>query len=76
MEKAFLVGVNLNDGEDYLLSLEELDALAQACDMEVVGITEQTLPEVHKAYYIGTGKVDEVKEMAMDCGAYVIIFDN
>lgn len=76
MEKAFLVGVNLNDGEDYLLSLEELDALAQACDMEVVGITEQTLPEVHKAYYIGTGKVDEVKETAMDCGADVIIFDN
>ena len=76
MEKAFLVGVNLNDGEDYLLSLEELDALAQACDMEVVVITEQTLPEVHKAYYIGTGKVDEVKEMAMDCGADVIIFDN
>lgn len=76
MEKAFLVGVNLNDGEDYLLSLEELDALAQACDMEVVGITEQTLPEVHKAYYIGTGKVDEVKGMAMDCGADVIIFDN
>ena len=76
MEKAFLVGVNLNDGEDYLLSLEELDALAQACDMEVVGIVEQTLPEVHKAYYIGTGKVDEVKEMAMDCGADVIIFDN
>ena len=76
MEKAFLVGVNLNDGEDYLLSLGELDALAQACDMEVVGIAEQTLPEVHKAYYIGTGKVDEVKEMAMDCGADVIIFDN
>ena len=76
MEIAFLVGVNLNDGEDYLLSLEELDALAQACDMEVVGIAEQTLPEVHKAYYIGTGKVDEVKEMAMDCGADVIIFDN
>ena len=76
MEKAFLVGVNLNDGEDYLLSLEELDALAQACDMEVVGVAEQTLPEVHKAYYIGTGKVDEVKEMAMDCGADVIIFDN
>lgn len=76
MEKAFLVGVNLNDGEDYLLSLEELDALAQACDMEVVGIAEQTLPEVHKAHYIGTGKVDEVKEMAMDCGADVIIFDN
>ncbi len=76
MEKAFLVGVNLNDGEDYLLSLEELGALAQACDMEVVGIAEQTLPEVHKAFYIGTGKVNEVKELALDCEADVIIFDN
>lgn len=76
MEKAFLVGVNLNDGEDYLLSLEELGALAQACDMEVAGIAQQTLSEVHKAFYIGTGKVDEVKELAIECGADVIIFDN
>ena len=76
MEKALLVGVNLNDGEDYLLSLEELGALAQACDMEVVGEVEQTLPAVHKTFYIGTGKVDEVKELAEDCDADVIIFDN
>ena len=76
MEKAFLVGVNLNDGEDYQLSLEDVGALAQACDMEVAGIAEQTLPEVHKAFYIGTGKVDEVKELAAECDADVIIFDN
>ena len=76
MEKALLVGVNLNDGEDYILSLEELGALAQACDMEVVGEVEQTLSAVHKAFYIGTGKVDEVKELAEDCKADVIIFDN
>lgn len=76
MEKAFLVGVNLNDGEDYQLSLEELGALAQACDMEVTGVAEQALPEVHKAFYIGTGKVDEVKELASACGADVIIFDS
>lgn len=76
MEKAFLVGVNLNDGEDYQLSLEELGALAQACDMDVVGMAEQTLPEVHKAFYIGTGKVEEVKELALECDADIIIFDN
>lgn len=76
MEKALLVGVNLNDGEDYLLSLEELEALAQACDMEVVGEVDQTLPSVNKAFYIGTGKVDEVRELAEECDADVIIFDN
>ena len=76
MEKAFLVGVNLNDGEDYLLSLKELGDLAKACDMEVAGVAQQTLQEVHKAFYIGTGKVDEVKEQAIECDADIIIFDN
>lgn len=76
MERVLLVGANLNDGEDYLTSLEELGALAGACDMEVAGITSQTLESVHKAFYIGTGKVDEVKRLADDCEADVIIFDN
>ena len=31
---------------------------------------------MHKAFYIGTGKVDEVKELAQECNADVIIFDN
>lgn len=76
MERALLVGVNLNDGEDYLASLEELGALAGACDMEVVATVEQTLLQVHKAFYIGTGKVEEVKELAVEYDADVIIFDN
>lgn len=76
MERALLVGVNLNDGEDYLASLKELGALAEACDMEVIATAEQTLEQVHKAFYIGTGKVEEVKELAIECDADVIIFDN
>ena len=76
VERALLVGVDLNDGEDYLTSLEELGALAEACDMEVVATIDQTLTEVHKAFYIGTGKVEEVKELAEETGAEVIIFDN
>lgn len=76
MERALLVGVNLNDGEDYKLSLAELESLAQACDMEVVGLIEQNLPEVHKAFYIGTGKVDEVKDEAEEQEADIVIFDN
>lgn len=76
MERVLLVGANLNDGEDYLASLEELGALAGACDMEVAGVTSQTLDAVHKAFYIGTGKVDEVKWLATDCDVDVIIFDN
>lgn len=76
MERALLVGINLNDGEDYATSLEELGALAKACDMEVAGTINQTLAEVHKAFYIGTGKVEEVRELAIETDADVIIFDN
>ncbi|MCM1087999.1 MAG: GTPase HflX [Muribaculaceae bacterium] len=76
MEKALLIGANLNDGEDYKLSLNELEDLAQACDMEVVGVIEQNLEQVHKAFYIGTGKVEEVKEAAESLDAEVVIFDN
>ncbi len=56
--------------------MKELGALAEACDMEVAGVTSQTLETVHKAFYIGTGKVDEVKEMAQNYDVDVIIFDN
>ncbi len=76
MERALLVGANLNNEEDFEASLKELGALAQACDMEVAAVTAQTLQEVHKAFYIGTGKVDEVRELAEECDADVIIFDN
>lgn len=76
MERVLLVGTNLNDGEDYQTSLEELGALAKACDMEVAGSVCQTLETVHKAFYIGTGKVEEVKALALECDADVIIFDN
>ena len=76
MEKALLVGMNLNNGEDYRLSLEELESLADACEMEVVGIVEQNLPEIHKAFYIGTGKVEEVREEAEAQNVDVVVFDN
>lgn len=76
MEKALLVGMNLNNGDDYRLSLEELENLANACEMEVAGIVEQNLPEIHKAFYIGTGKVEEVREEAEAQDVDVVVFDN
>lgn len=76
MEKALLVGVNLKDGTNFQQSMEELAALAEACNMEVVAVVEQVLPFVNKALYIGTGKVEQVRDMAQDTGAEVIVFDN
>lgn len=76
MERVILVGINLEDGTDFERSMKELKALAEACDMEVVGIVTQNLPYVNKGYYIGTGKVEEVAELATNLEATAIIFDN
>lgn len=76
MERAILVGVDLDNGEDFDRMMEELKALAEACDMETVAMTTQKLELVNKAFYIGSGKVLEVKELAETLEADVIVFDN
>ncbi|MBE5870145.1 MAG: GTPase HflX [Lachnospiraceae bacterium] len=76
MERAILVGIDLEDGTDFDRSMKELKALAEACDMEVCGMVTQKLPYINKAYYIGTGKVNEVKEYASALEASVVVFDN
>lgn len=76
LDKAFLVGVNINGDPDYERSMAELAELAKACHMEVVGKAEQNLPSVNQAFYVGTGKVDEIKAAASMLGATIVIFDN
>lgn len=76
MERALLVGVNLNNDDNFELSMSELASLAEACDMEVVGRATQNMENVNTATYIGHGKIDEVKEAANILEVDIIIFDN
>ena len=75
-QKALLVGVNINRQPYFRESMEELKELAAACEFEVAGNIEQNLKAMDKAYYIGPGKVEEVKVLAEETGAEVLIFDN
>ena len=74
--RALLVGVNLDDGTDFAQSMAELKSLAEACNMQVVGKVIQNLPSINKGLYIGTGKVQEVKETVGELDADIVIFDN
>jgi GTP-binding protein HflX len=56
--------------------MEELAELAKACQMEVVGRADQNLPSINQAFYVGTGKVEEIRAAAQMCEADIIIFDN
>ena len=75
-ERALLVGVDTGEEVDFDRMMDELKSLAEACNMEVVGIITQKLDVINKGLYIGTGKVQEVKEFAAECEAQIIIFDN
>lgn len=76
MEKVILAGLDLCDGRDFARSMEELEELAKAADMEVTGVVSQRMPTVNKAFYIGTGKVEQVRQLAEESGAGLVIFDN
>ena len=76
-EQALLVGINnMEDEDDFDRSMEELERLAQACNMETVGILTQKLETVNNALYLGSGKVQELKEFAENIDADIIVFDN
>lgn len=76
LEKVLLVGVDDGTERDFDRSMNELSDLSKACFMEPVGIITQRMESVNKGLYIGTGKVQEVKEAAELLEADVIIFDD
>lgn len=76
-ERVLLVGVDDGTvGEDFERSMKELSSLAKACFMEPVGMITQRMESIHKGLYIGTGKVQEVKEAAELLEIDVIVFDD
>lgn len=72
--KAILV--NVSPDKDVEKPLKELASLAETADYEVVGIMTQRKEKPDKAYYIGTGKLKELKDAVEALGADTVIFDN
>lgn len=78
-ERAFLVGVEIR-GEEHLLtlhdSLTELGLLAETAGLQLVGQSTQHLEKPNVKTYIGSGKVDEIRMLAEEVKADVLLFDN
>lgn len=74
-EKAILVGVNLDD-PNFEYSMEELENLADALGVEVVGKVTQNLERINPSHYVGKGKVDEIKNFYEETGANLVIFND
>ena len=78
-EAALMVGVQLRSETDprFTLddSLRELELLAETAGLEVVGEVTQNLPNPNSRTYVGSGKLEEIKLMADELDAKVILFD-
>jgi GTPase len=79
VERALLVGVQLKqqrNGWDIEDSLLELGQLARTAGLEVVGQTWQRVDRFHPATVVGSGKVEELRELRHDLDCDLIIFDD
>jgi GTPase len=78
-ERTFLVGVEILGRETLLPisdSLTELALLAETAGLEVVGQATQKLEHPNPKTFIGSGKVEEVRTLADETQAEVILFDD
>lgn len=77
LERVLLAGVDCEDNTDELKrSMEELAGLARACNMEPVGMVTQNVDFINKGLYMGSGKVQELREAAQVLDAGLIIFND
>lgn len=77
MEKAILVGIKIKGTDtDLKYSLNELNNLATGLNYQVVNVLTQALDKPTSNFYIGAGKVEELKIMLNQTEATTIIFDD
>lgn len=75
-ERFLLVGVTVSDHDDTEQSLKELEELIRTAGAETVGKIIQNRESIHPGTYIGKGKIDEVKDMAIQTDATGIVCDD
>ncbi len=70
------VGLKSESFVDLKESLAELEELSIAAGGEVVGSLTQVMTQYNPATLIGTGKVEEVKELVKEAQATVVVMDH
>ena len=77
MDKAILVGLNVNQNEEVVKkSLDELEHLALALGIKTKDKVLQNGKKISPKYYVGSGKVQEIKKMIEVLDIDIVIFDD
>ncbi|MDO4265636.1 MAG: GTPase HflX [Eubacteriales bacterium] len=74
--KAVLAGVRTTGESEFEASMKELRGLAEACGYAAETMVTQRLERPDAATYIGSGKVQEIKQELYITGADTVIFMN
>ena len=75
-QRGIIVGVNINNIDNFEESMIELKNLCEACNIEVVGEVTQNSKKVNSTFYIGSGKVDELIAYVSSLEVDILIFNN
>ena len=75
-KRGIIVGININNKNNFEESIIELKNLCIACDMEVVGEMEQNLKKINPTFYMGSGKIEELRDLIEEMNAEIIVFNN
>lgn len=75
-ERVILVGVSEQDGDDTADSLAELAELVRTAGATAVGTVIQNLERRHPGTYVGTGKVQEIRELIIETNATGVVCDD
>ena len=77
-QKAFLVGADLGNLSDANFSdhMQELELLSKTAGYEIVKVLSQKVSKINSSLYLGSGKVDEILNLAKYHNVKYLIFDN
>ena len=75
-EKIILVAVATGNEDDAMESLDELEELVNTAGAVVVGRIIQNLDHINNTTYVGSGKVQEIKDLIWETEADAIVCDD
>ena len=77
-QKAFLVGADLGNlsGANFSDHMQELELLSKTAGYEIVKVLSQKVSKINSSLYLGSGKVDEILNLAKYHNVKYLIFDN
>lgn len=75
-ERVILAGVSFQEGDDAKDSLLELAELVKTAGAQVAGTTIQNRDAIHPGTYLGTGKLEELRQMIIELDATGIVCDD